>query len=59
MTLNLVHEYLSPDQREHLKHAGYVCVRVDHSLADRVGFASGVDYETVTRVLDALRDITR
>lgn len=58
MTLNLAHEYLSTDQRDHLKNAGYVIVRIDHTLADRIGYHSGVDHETVVKVLDTLRDVT-
>lgn len=58
MSLNLADEYLTPEQREHMKAAGYVVARVDHSLADRVGFHSGVEHEIVVKVLDTLRDVT-
>ena len=58
MSLDLSQEYLTPDQRAHMKDAGYVIVRIDHTLADRVAWESGVDYATVAAVLDTVRDVT-
>ena len=55
---DLTEEYLTPNQRAHLKASGYVVVRVDDVLADRVAFASGVDIATVGKVLDTVRDVT-
>lgn len=55
--LDLLAEYLTDDQRARLKSAGYVLVRVDHSLADKVTYHARVDHETVVQVLDTLRAI--